>query len=143
MLRAIQAIRPAARARLTTASTRAFSLTAARRADEHHGPTAPQIYGSGNAKSAEALPTDEQQATGIERFQLLGRMEGVDVFDMVPLDSSRLGTLADPIKVPSYVRPSHFFTHFFWVWSLTFESFSLASWLSKFIVVGWSSTPNV
>lgn len=108
MLRAIQAIRPAAtaasRARIVSSSTRAFSVSAQRSADEHHGPVAPQLYGPGNNKPAEALPTDEQQATGIERLQLLGRMEGVDVFDMVPLDASRLGTLADPIKVPSYVR---------------------------------------
>lgn len=28
-------------------------------------------------------------------------MEGVDVFDMTPLDASRLGTLQDPITVRS------------------------------------------
>jgi cytochrome c oxidase subunit 5b len=54
-------------------------------------------------KDKNNIPTDEEQATGLERFQLLGRMEGVDVFDMAPLDSSRLGTVADPIKVPTLV----------------------------------------
>jgi len=36
--------------------------------------------------------------------QVLGLLEGVDVFDLEPLDSSRIGTLADPIKVFSAVR---------------------------------------
>ena len=46
----------------------------------------------------------EQQATGIERFELMGKVEGIDVFDMGPLQADRLGTLEDPIEVLSYVR---------------------------------------
>ena len=99
MLRAIRAVRPASRA--LSASKRSISSTVCRLSDDHHAST-PQIYGSG-LKSKDAIPTDEEQATGLERYQLLGRMEGVDVFDMVPLDSSRLGTLAEPVKVPSLV----------------------------------------
>ncbi|EIW57452.1 COX5B-domain-containing protein [Trametes versicolor FP-101664 SS1] len=76
-------------------SARALSVSAARRS-EH--PT-PQIFGEG-AKPGET-PTDEKQATGLERLQLLGAIEGVEVFDLAPLDSSRIGTLADPIKVYS------------------------------------------
>jgi len=38
------------------------------------------------------VPTDLQQATGLERLEILGKMEGVDIFDMRPLDSSRKGT---------------------------------------------------
>lgn len=38
-------------------------------------------------------PTDVEQATGLERFELLGKMQGIDVFDMKPLDASRLGML--------------------------------------------------
>lgn len=38
------------------------------------------------------VPTDEEQATGLERFEILGKTEGVDVFDMKPLDASRRGT---------------------------------------------------
>ncbi|KAI9894103.1 MAG: Cytochrome c oxidase subunit 4 [Vezdaea aestivalis] len=45
------------------------------------------------------MPTDVEQATGIERLEILGKMQGVDVFDMRPLDASRLGTLKDPIIV--------------------------------------------
>lgn len=38
------------------------------------------------------MPTDVEQATGLERFELLGKMQGIDVFDMKPLDASRMGT---------------------------------------------------
>lgn len=102
---ALRAIRPVSAART---STRAFTVSSRRfaAAEDHHGPTQPQLYGPGQ-KNIEEVPTDEEQATGLERYQLLGRMEGVDVFDMKPLDSSRLGTLADPIKVPSFVRDGH------------------------------------
>ncbi|KAF1916562.1 cytochrome c oxidase subunit VB-domain-containing protein, partial [Ampelomyces quisqualis] len=47
------------------------------------------------------VPTDIEQATGLERLELLGKMQGVDVFDMKPLDASRLGTPEDPIIVNS------------------------------------------
>ncbi|KAM5530998.1 hypothetical protein V8D89_015325 [Ganoderma adspersum] len=93
------ALRPAsfaARAALRparTAAVRAISSTAARRSDV---PT-PQIYGEG-AKPGQ-IPTDENQSTGLERLQVLGAIEGVEVFDSKPLDSSRIGTLADPVKV--------------------------------------------
>ncbi|KAI0775306.1 cytochrome c oxidase subunit VB-domain-containing protein [Trametes elegans] len=75
---------------------RALSVSAARRSE--HPPT-PQIYGEG-AKPGE-VPTDVNQSTGLERLQVLGALEGVEVFDLAPLDSSRIGTLADPIKVYS------------------------------------------
>ncbi|KAL8904545.1 MAG: hypothetical protein Q9207_003199 [Kuettlingeria erythrocarpa] len=39
------------------------------------------------------IPTDLEQATGLERFEILGKMQGIDVFDMKPLDASRLGTI--------------------------------------------------
>ncbi|RAL68580.1 hypothetical protein DID88_007299 [Monilinia fructigena] len=48
------------------------------------------------------MPTDLDQATGLERLEILGKMQGVDVFDMKPLDSSRKGTLDDPIIVKSF-----------------------------------------
>ncbi|KAL9605995.1 MAG: hypothetical protein Q9179_000840 [Wetmoreana sp. 5 TL-2023] len=47
------------------------------------------------------VPTDLEQATGLERLEILGKMQGIDVFDMKPLDSSRRGTLDDPIIVKS------------------------------------------
>lgn len=63
----------------------------------------PALYGEG--AKAGAVPTDFQQATGLERLQLLGQMEGVDVFNTGPLIVSKLGTLEEPTLVPSYVRP--------------------------------------
>lgn len=48
------------------------------------------------------VPTDLDQATGLERLELLGLREGIDVFDRRPLDASRKGTMADPIIVDSY-----------------------------------------
>ncbi|KAK2734040.1 Cytochrome c oxidase subunit 4 [Myotisia sp. PD_48] len=47
------------------------------------------------------IPTDLEQATGLERLELLGKMQGIDIFDMKPLDASRLGTVSDPIVVKS------------------------------------------
>ena len=47
------------------------------------------------------MPTDLEQATGIERLEILGKMEGVDIFDMRPLDASRKGTMENPIPVRS------------------------------------------
>ena len=37
------------------------------------------------------IPTDLEQATGLERLEILGKMQGVDIFDMAPLDASRRG----------------------------------------------------
>ena len=62
----------------------------------------PLIYGPGSAPGA--VPTDEQQATGLERLQLLGKMEGVDVFNMKKPQATKKGTMAEPILIPSLVR---------------------------------------
>ena len=52
------------------------------------------------------VPTDLEQATGLERFEILGKMQGIDVFDMKPLDASRKGTPPSPrIKItPHFER---------------------------------------
>jgi cytochrome c oxidase subunit 5b len=99
----LRAVRQTALARrvLTkpTTASRALSTTLPRRSD---GPPPPSLFGPG-AKPGQ-VPSDFEQATGLERLQLLGEMEGVAVFDKNPLDSSRIGTMAEPIMVPSYVR---------------------------------------
>ncbi|KAI0264382.1 COX5B-domain-containing protein [Gloeopeniophorella convolvens] len=100
---ALRSARPAvlaARAGIKRPSSalRALSSSAVRRSDDHHA-AAPSIYGVG-AKPGET-PTDQAQSTGLDRVQVLGLLEGVDVFDLEPLDASRIGTLADPIKVLS------------------------------------------
>jgi len=58
------------------------------------------VFGPG-AKPG-TVPTDLEQATGIERLEILGKIEGVDVFDMKPLDASHLGTLQNPIIARSF-----------------------------------------
>ncbi|PWN49669.1 hypothetical protein IE53DRAFT_301195, partial [Violaceomyces palustris] len=47
------------------------------------------------------VSSDLDQATGLERFEILGRLQGVDVFDMKPLQMTHLGTVSNPIKVKS------------------------------------------
>ena len=90
----------------TSSLFRSLSTSAIRHSDDHHA-AAPSIYGVG-AKPGE-IPTDEGQSTGLDRVQVLGLLEGVDVFDLEPLDSSRIGTLANPIKVFSVVRVQLFY----------------------------------
>ncbi|PCH42397.1 COX5B-domain-containing protein [Wolfiporia cocos MD-104 SS10] len=95
------AVRSAARVALKPArplAARALSTTPARFSG---APTA-QVFGEG-AKPGE-VPTDDVQSTGLERLQVLGEKEGVEVFDLKPLDSSRIGTLADPVLVNSYTH---------------------------------------
>ena len=40
------------------------------------------------------VPTDLDQSTGLERLEILGKMQGIDVFDMRPLDASRKGMIS-------------------------------------------------
>lgn len=44
------------------------------------------------------VPTDAEQSTGLERLEILGKMQGIDIFDMRPLDASRLGTPTHSIQ---------------------------------------------
>lgn len=97
------AVRSAARAAFKpspSVAVRALSTTHARLS----GFPAPPMFGPG-AKPGE-VPTEENQSTGLERAQVLAEREGFPLFDEKPLDSSRIGTLEDPIKVISFVRPA-------------------------------------
>ncbi|EXJ83361.1 cytochrome c oxidase subunit 5b [Capronia coronata CBS 617.96] len=47
------------------------------------------------------VPTDLDQSTGLERLEILGKMQGIDIFDMSPLPSDRVGTFENPIVVKS------------------------------------------
>ena len=58
--------------------------------------TEEDLFGPG-AKPG-TVPTDLEQATGLERLELLGKLEGKDIFDMTPLDSSRKGTQLSPLR---------------------------------------------
>jgi len=48
---------------------------------------------------AGTIATDLNQSTGLERMEILAKMQGVDLWDLKPLDSTRLGTMEDPIIV--------------------------------------------
>lgn len=48
------------------------------------------------------IPTDLEQATGLERFELLGKREGVDVWDSENPITEGKGTMQDPYLVPTY-----------------------------------------
>jgi hypothetical protein len=54
-------------------------------------------------ESTSLIPLSEEQATGLERFELLGKLEGVDVFDMNPVEMTRMGTVDEPIPIYSLV----------------------------------------
>ncbi|KAK0236016.1 cytochrome c oxidase subunit VB-domain-containing protein [Armillaria borealis] len=101
--RAVAIARPAARQATwafkpaTVSALRTF--TASSQVASSHGDPPPQLLGPG-VKPGE-VPTSYDQATGIERLQLLGDIEGFNVFDQEPLDSSRTGTKANPILVPA------------------------------------------
>lgn len=49
------------------------------------------------------IPSDLDQATGLERFEVLGKMEGVDVFDMENPIYEGEGTIKNPFLVPTYI----------------------------------------
>ena len=76
-----------------------ISTTSRRSAGDHHAP--PGLLGEGAPHGT--VPTEVNQSTGLERLQILGHMDGVDVFDLQPLEVTRLGTKTDPILVKSYV----------------------------------------
>ncbi|KAH7101992.1 COX5B-domain-containing protein [Auriculariales sp. MPI-PUGE-AT-0066] len=80
-------------------ASRALSVTA-RAASDHSDPI---VVGKGS--SAGEVPSNATQATGHERLQLLGEMEGYDFFETEPLWIDRMGTPKDPIIVKSMGYP--------------------------------------
>jgi Cytochrome c oxidase subunit Vb len=54
-----------------------------------------------------SVPTDLEQSTGTERYELLGRLAGLDLWGMEPLPSDRMGTVDDPVIVYS-TEPVHY-----------------------------------
>jgi cytochrome c oxidase subunit 5b len=69
-----------------------FSDQPANRSLQTEVKTADDLLGPGAAPGT--VPTELEQATGIERLELLGQMEGVDIFDMKPLEMTRQGWLS-------------------------------------------------
>ena len=48
------------------------------------------------------VPTDIEQATGLEREELLAKLQGKELFDMSHQHDSHIGTLKSPIVVQSH-----------------------------------------
>ena len=48
-----------------------------------------------------AIADDIDQATGIERAELLSKLEGKELFDMSPLKVTSMGTKKNPVMVKS------------------------------------------
>jgi cytochrome c oxidase subunit 5b len=62
--------------------------------------TADKSFGPG--ASAGSVPTDIEQSTGLERDELLAKLEGRELFDIQPLEMTHLGTPKNPIVVKSH-----------------------------------------
>lgn len=59
-----------------------------------------KLFGPGT-ESPDAMPTAFDISTGLERLELLAKMEGVELFDTQPLIQDRKGTMDDPFIVDS------------------------------------------
>jgi hypothetical protein len=64
----------------------------------------PRILVQGPGGKAGEVPTDYEQATGLERFELLMKLKGEEAFSLEPLEVVKMGTLADPVEVFSLVN---------------------------------------
>ncbi|KAG0376766.1 Cytochrome c oxidase subunit 4 [Mortierella sp. AD032] len=83
--------------RPTTAVRVARFSACATRFGGNHDPKVNQ--GPGAAPGT--IPTDLNQSTGLERAELLGKMEGKDIFDLAPLEVHVRGTKAEPTLIRS------------------------------------------
>ncbi|RUS13412.1 cytochrome c oxidase subunit VB-domain-containing protein, partial [Jimgerdemannia flammicorona] len=65
-----------------------------------HSHDANSLIGPGGKPGS--VPTNLEQATGLERLELLAKLEGKEFFDMAPLEMTHLGTKQNPIVVQSH-----------------------------------------
>ncbi|KAG9068788.1 Cytochrome c oxidase subunit 4 [Linnemannia hyalina] len=97
---AIRAVRPASVARIVRSSSSIqvsqFSVCATRFGGNHEVKVK---QGPGAAPGA--TPTDLNQSTGLERAEVLGKMEGKDIFDLAPLEVLVRGTKTEPTIIRS------------------------------------------
>ncbi|KAK7207877.1 cytochrome c oxidase polypeptide IV [Myxozyma melibiosi] len=63
------------------------------------------LFGPGATKGK--VPTNLEQATGLERLELLADMAGIDLFDQVTLPSDRKGTIFDPVVIQVPVKQKY------------------------------------
>lgn len=105
-----------ARRSVVPSGARALSVTRAALSAPASGPKSPadfkvsntlaeatdpdSLLGPGGKKNE--MPDSFEQATGIERLELLAKAEGIDLFDDKPLIQDKKGTPDDPVIVDSY-----------------------------------------
>lgn len=65
--------------------------------------TGPDASLIGKGAQPGTIPTNIDQATGLERLELLGELEGIDVFDMDTPITEGSGSPQDPYLVPTYL----------------------------------------
>ncbi|KAI9275683.1 cytochrome c oxidase subunit VB-domain-containing protein [Phascolomyces articulosus] len=94
--RAAVAVAPVA----ARASVRPFSVMGARLSGAVSAESIEKNLGPGG--QAGQVPTDLEQATGLERIELLAKLEGKEFFDMEPLNMTHIGTVKNPIVVKSH-----------------------------------------
>ncbi|CDS12885.1 Putative Cytochrome c oxidase subunit 5b [Lichtheimia ramosa] len=81
-------------------AVRPFSVLGARFSGAVSAESIEKNIGPGAADGT--VPTDLEQATGLEREELLAKLEGKELFDMEPLNMTHIGTVQDPIVVKSH-----------------------------------------
>lgn len=59
-----------------------------------------KLFGPGT-KDPKAQPSSFEIATGLDRLELLAKMEGIELFDTQPLVQDRKGTPDDPVLIDS------------------------------------------
>ncbi|KAI9248395.1 cytochrome c oxidase subunit VB-domain-containing protein [Sporodiniella umbellata] len=84
---------------LARVSVRPFSVFGARLSGAVGHSTESSL---GPGAPAGQIPTDLEQATGLERMELLATLEGKQLFDMEPLNMTHIGTPKNPIVVQSH-----------------------------------------
>ncbi|KAF9432683.1 Cytochrome c oxidase subunit 4 [Entomortierella beljakovae] len=94
---AIRSIRaPLVRTALRTAPAARFSALSVRFGGHHE-----VKISQGPGAAPGAIATDLDQATGLERAELLGKMQGKDIFDLAPLEFTERGTKENPTIIHS------------------------------------------
>ncbi|KAJ1972040.1 Cytochrome c oxidase subunit 4 [Dimargaris xerosporica] len=79
--------------------SRPFSALSVRFSASHDVDNPVVIQGPGAKEGA--VPTNADQAAGLERAEYLANLEGRQLFDMDPLPADRVGTRDNPIVVDS------------------------------------------
>jgi cytochrome c oxidase subunit 5b len=91
---AISVISPKTQQRLMKGSVvRTFSVLGPRFSEDH----TPKLFGEG-AKPG-AVPSEVEQSTGLERVEILAKLDGIDIYDDSPLTITSFGTKSNPVIV--------------------------------------------